>query len=827
LDRQSKEKRSISAYERAFDERRSLGSARAAGSATVRARQGSGVGNKASLRVLTWLTYLALASGLMLALVALVLAMPSAPSSVGYIAAIGGTALLFGGIGLSLSARRPVAAEPFDEASPIRELGERLHHGIETLKDMQWEYRENEARYRDLLDHQEDVILRRDDQGRLIFVNIAFCRIFNIENAAVIGRTFMPEVVDGETPAAQLDSSSERRRRYVQRIQTASGPRWFAWEDQLIPAKASASGQVEIQTIGRDITDQRELELTLQEARDQAEAASSSKSRFLAVMSHEIRTPLNGVIGMTGLLLDTQLSKEQISYARAIEQCSKSLLFLINEILDFSKLEADKVVLHETPFELHLAVQSVIELLAPRAHEKGLDIAWTIDPACPRTIVADEMRVRQILMNLVGNAIKFTENGGVSVSVNGHAIAETYDADVPAKGEAPLQLVIDVHDTGIGLAQEAVASIFAEFEQADSTYTRRYGGTGLGLAISRRLALTMGGDITVESVLGQGSKFTAQINAKCETDAPVLGEIWRAQCEPRRILVAMGNTLESRLLTELLSELGHDVSCLPLEVAHEFVARAAREGQPFDAVLAGAKSNPRLAGQLVSKMRALNDVVNLRALVLIDASQRDLLGRWRSEGFDAYLVRPVRPSSLLTQIAGVEVVATSADEEQVVSSPAQIEDEPSERAYASRVLVAEDNEVNALLACRMMERLGLDVTRVNNGAEAVSVVVDSTAGDDLGFDLIFMDVHMPEMDGLEATRRIRCHFELATLGKAPPIIALTANAFAEDRARCLEAGMVDHFAKPFELHQLEEVLAKWCGSDCSAKRDGALEAISA
>jgi PAS domain S-box-containing protein len=259
-------------------------------------------------------------------------------------------------------------------------IGERLERGLEELKDIQWEIRENEARYRDLLDSQADVILRRDAEGRLTFVNQAFCRVFGLERRDVLGQVFAPRVLAGDAIEPLAPGAALRQQRYVQEIETTAGRRWFEWEEHAVPV--AKSGVPEVQCLGRDITERRHAEAELREARKQAEAANRAKSRFLAAMSHEIRTPMNGILGMTSLLSDTELSKEQQTYAHAVESSARTLLSLIDEILDFSKIEADKLQLKSAPLEIGDCVQGVVELLAPKAYEKGIDIAWAVDPGC-------------------------------------------------------------------------------------------------------------------------------------------------------------------------------------------------------------------------------------------------------------------------------------------------------------------------------------------------------------------------------------------------------------------------------------------------------------
>ena len=307
------------------------------------------------------------------------------------------------------------ASELAVELQRFKAIGDRLERGLEALKDIQWEVRENEARYRDLLDNQADLILRRDAQGCLTFVNQAFCRVFGVDRNSVLGRPFAPRVLDGDNATPLAPGGALRQQRYAQEIETARGPRWFEWEEHAVQGHEPAA--CEVQCLGRDITERRSSEADLKEARKQAEAANRAKSRFLAAMSHEIRTPMNGILGMTSLLGDTELTPEQRTYAHAIQRSARTLLSLIDEILDFSKIEADKLQLNSVPLAIDECVQGVVELLAPKAYEKGIEIAWAVDPSVPRQLMGDEVRVRQIVTNLVGNAIKFTDSGGVLVTV--------------------------------------------------------------------------------------------------------------------------------------------------------------------------------------------------------------------------------------------------------------------------------------------------------------------------------------------------------------------------------------------------------------------------
>ena len=692
-------------------------------------------------------------------------------------------------------------------------VGDHLERRLEELKDVAWELHDNEARYRDLLDSQDDIIARRDAAGRLTFVNTAFCRVLGVEAARVLGSAFTPRVLAEDLSAGGTRDAP--RRHVVQQIETQAGPRWFAFDEHRIPGIAAASH--EIQTIGRDVTGQRQFETELAEARDQALAADRAKSRFLAAMSHEIRTPMNGILGMASLLEETALTAEQQTYVGAVDQSAKTLLLLIDEILDFSKIEAGKLVIDAGPFALADCVQGAVELIAPTAYEKGLELAWTLDPRLPSRMIGDAARVRQILLNLIGNAVKFTDRGGVMVAVE--VVAATAKA-----GHAETRVAIRIRDTGIGMSSAAKEGLFAEFGQAETPLSQRRGGTGLGLAISRRLARAMGGDIEVESEPGRGSTFTAVLQLVVIANAaPVLPALTD---EPAcaGVLLAFDQLIERRALVSCLTAAGIPVGEADDISGESELAAAVAAVPPFDVLIVDGHGDAEEAGRALQLVRQLAPERAIRGILLIDAAAKPNIKRFRAAGFSSYLVRPVRPLALLARLGVLPDTEVQTDQLSELVPGDAAGATPPTTAIGTRVLLAEDNAVNALLARCMLEKAGCIVVHVTDGAQAVDAVAATFAGSQPAFDLVLMDIHMPRLDGLQAAGAIRrlAALDPAAQARLPRMVALTANAFAEDRERCLAAGLDDYLAKPFQRSELTALLTRWRIAPChTAKTDAA------
>lgn len=646
---------------------------------------------------------------------------------------------------------------------------------LEELTDRNWELRDSAERSRSLLQAQGDLIVRRNGGGVVTYANEAYCALAG-RYINILGTDFSLDVIE-QREATMLPDGT---RLHDQRIAGPDGPRWISWREVVV--RDPRTERTEIQSVGRDVTARVDAEQALAEARDLAEGASRAKSRFLAAMSHEIRTPLNGILGMADLLFDTTLTPEQTTYARAVRTSGQTLLTLIEDVLDFSKIEAGRLVLASQPFGLATLVEETVELLAPRAQEKGLEIASHVDDALPARLIGDAGRLRQVLLNLAGNAVKFTETGGLAIIVE--------------PGGTPGAVSFIVQDTGVGIARDAQQRIFEEFEQADAPAARRFGGAGLGLAISKRIVGHMGGSITVDSAPGAGSRFAFTVPLPPTDDA--FAEREEIPNLRERSVLIVGGSIAAPLMARRLDRWS----------ARTRVAAGAAEAV---ALLTERKWDVLIADRALGHgaLRSLSAAQNgsLKRIVLLAPSERAELPALAELGFANYLIKPIRAASLAATLGADGPGVPGAD-----AAPAPVTAEmplPARSPLALKILVAEDNDINALLARSLLSKLGHRPVVARDGLEAFDAWQAAQSGHD-AFDLILMDVQMPVLDGIETARRIRAAEADAGLPRVP-IVALSANAFAEDREACLAAGMDGFLIKPLERDQLLAWLDRQAG----------------
>lgn len=632
-----------------------------------------------------------------------------------------------------------------------------LAHEVETLNDKLWTLADSEQRYRSLVEAQGDFIVRRDGT-RIVYANAAFAALFGAGEADLVGsEAQLPQLA--ARPLRTLEGGA---RSFDECLATYVGERWVAWIETVVPGP---NGRTLLQRVGRDISARIADEDALVEARARAEAANEAKSRFLATVSHEFRTPLNGILGMSDLLADTGLDAEQSTYVQALRISGEALLALVDDILDFAKVEAGRLELVEEPFDIVQLVETVSELMAPRAQAKGIELAAYIAPELPAQLVGDRDRLRQILLNLVGNAVKFTDAGGVGLSVR----------------RVGSMVEILVSDTGPGIPADRLEIIFGEFEQLESGPGIRHAGTGLGLAIVRRLVGLMGGEVRAESRIGEGASFRVTLPLAAALGAETVPiPQWSGQ----HVLLASPAPFAARFLWESIRATGAAVSVAATVEA----ARATLAGDaPVTAVLIDHALGDAVAKELAQTVRraGIRD-----CLILLSSLARRQFGSPQAAGFSGFLIKPVRARSLYERL-GVRFpqLAPVAGK----SRPAK----PVSRRPLN-ILVAEDNEINALLLTRTLERLGSAVIWVRDGREALQRIEASLTGSAAPLDLALLDVRMPEMTGLDCARAVRV-LEVGLARNARlPLVAVTANVSAADREAALAAGMDDCLAKPLE-----------------------------
>jgi PAS domain S-box-containing protein len=687
------------------------------------------------------------------------------------------------------------------QARKLEEQTEELtksHNDLRTQQDeltaQQQRLRETEQFYRSVLELAPDGLMVVDGNGVIELVNAQCEQLFGFTREELIGQPvemLVPPDIRGRHPALREAFHRSPTPRAMGSGRELRGVRkdgsLFPVEIGLSPLPARQGHRAQTAVSIRDVTERKEQESALQQAKARAEEATEMKSMFLANMSHEIRTPMNAIIGLSHLALKTPLNAKQRDYVSKVHNAGTSLLAIVNDILDFSKIEAGKLDIETTDFQVDEVIGSVTTVTAQKAHDKGLEFLADVSSAIPEQLRGDPLRLGQILTNLVNNAVKFTERGEIRLKIE--LLERTGDK---------VQLKFSVRDTGIGMTSEQAAKLFQPFSQADMSTTRKHGGTGLGLTISRRLVELMGGEIWLESEPGIGSTFafTVWLEVGHEVDA---GRMIPGKLQALRVLIVDDNAAAREILVESLRHLAERTDAVSSGPEAIAAIRERDADAPYDVVFMDWRM-PGMDG--LQAARHIKNDTSLRkqpAIIIVTAFGREEV-REEAEALhlDGFLIKPITRSMLVDSL--VTVFATGAD---TGAEPAMAVHDASQPLLGARILLTEDNEINQQIAVELLEGMGAKVNVANNGQEAVDVLLRGPHPPP--YDIVLMDLQMPEMDGYQATVRIRGDSRFAKL----PIIAMTAHATLEERSRCLAAGMNDHISKPIQPSLLVSTVTRY------------------
>jgi len=686
----------------------------------------------------------------------------------------------------------------------LQELNQEIHHKITELSRADKELRKTKEQLENLIESSLDPIVLSDGNGYITKPNKTFLKLLGYSEEEVIGLPVYKfsvieegtyESMTGEMVHIGQDFFKDNFEKIYQLSDKGKISNWETFyvnkDNKIIPVTQNIVYLTDENCnitnsfgIVRDITEQRKSELELIKSKEAALEASQSKSHFLANMSHEIRTPMNGVIGFTDMLLNTDLDPEQTDYAKTIKRSSEALLFLINDILDFSKIEAGKIDIEEIIFDLEYTAYDVCELIGPRIKKRAVEILCRIGDNLPAQVKGDPYRIKQVLLNLMGNAEKFTEKGEIELSL-----------DIEEERNDFVMIHAKVRDTGIGIPAHRIDSVFEMFQQADDTTTRKHGGTGLGLSICRKIAGLMGGNIWVESEEGRGSTFHFTALLK-KSEGRQIKRFPSVALTGKKALITDDNRANLEILTHIIESSGMLVSGFASgKEAFEAARNALENKAPFHICILDIRM-PDISGyELAKKIGTLHD--NKIPLLAFSASIKGDASKCQEAGFDGFLPKPINRIKLLQMIERLLGGVLDQNKENKIHTQHSIREDAK---HATSILLAEDNPVNQKLALKLLTKAGYQISAADNGQE----VVDKFISEPHKYDIIFMDVQMPELNGLEATKILRDKGFTQI-----PIVALTANVMKGDREKCLAAGMNDYVPKPIRREVVFEMLKKW------------------